>query len=236
MKILQISNSFGFVPFHEAGLSKNKDCFELLLNYDIDPSLFQDDKFLSNALRYNIHYLISYFVNHPTLGKESKVKQILLVESAHLGNNQLLQQLLQQGFNPNIKSKGLASIHHAAIQNNEECLQLLMDYGADIDLEDKKSMTAAHHAKKIDRLKFLKFYIHMMQIFLLLTQMLFFPLIMLLAMMKQSTFFLQLDFILKKMMIIRFQLEGKEDKDGFIIIVIFAEQAFMMIILIFFES
>lgn len=68
-----------------------------------------------------------------------------------------IKLLLDANANPNIQnSKGWTPLHLTAIYKNESCAQLLLEYGADYDIQDNDGQTAksiAHNQKIVDRIE-----------------------------------------------------------------------------------
>ncbi|CAG2252475.1 MYPT3 [Mytilus edulis] len=70
---------------------------------------------------------------------------IMLLESAARGDIEDVRKLLNQGVNPDVTNEdGLTALHQVNIDDNEEMLKLLLEYGANVNARDSELWTLLH--------------------------------------------------------------------------------------------
>lgn len=77
----------------------------------------------------------------------------MMHEAAASGHNELLEWLLYQGGNPNcgVSSSGGTPLHAAVTSGMTQCIQILLDHGADVFATDSSGATPVHVAGVLSR-------------------------------------------------------------------------------------
>ena len=86
---------------------------------------------------------------HPKDNRVEKVnyKANSFCVSIALGYNDVVEKILTLGEDPNEVSNGMTPAMYAAKYNRTEILELLISYGADLEVKNSKKMTAAKYAE-----------------------------------------------------------------------------------------
>lgn len=70
-----------------------------------------------------------------------------LMIALNYGRIGLVRELLKRGADPNYVSNHTTALHYAVINNTRTMLQLLIDFGADLTLVNKKGRTPIEHLR-----------------------------------------------------------------------------------------
>lgn len=87
---------------------------------------------------------------HPRRQKTTRVRfkgNIMLLESAARNDLEDVKRLLSAGVNPDVTNEdGLTALHQCCIDDNEEMLKLLLEFGAAVNARDTELWTPLHAA------------------------------------------------------------------------------------------
>ncbi|GAB6033378.1 hypothetical protein CHUAL_013141 [Chamberlinius hualienensis] len=88
------------------------------------------------------------------------VPSVMMLESAARGDVDEVQQLLMMGVDPDSTNEdGLTALHQCCIDNNEEMMKLLIEFGANVNAEDSERWTPLHAAATCGHLSLVKYLI-----------------------------------------------------------------------------
>lgn len=105
------------------------------------------EKFLDNAARAAQNRSVSPPSSSQWTSSTGDNSAARLVAAAAQANVPEVVQLLQQGHSPNLSDiQGRTPLHHATFSDALEVVQLLFDYGADVDVRDAGGNTPLHVA------------------------------------------------------------------------------------------
>ncbi|XP_035706022.1 protein phosphatase 1 regulatory subunit 16A isoform X2 [Folsomia candida] len=91
-------------------------------------------------------------------GKRIKFRNsIMLLEAAGRNDVEEVRRLLSSGVSPDVCNEdGLTALHQTCIDDSEEMLKLLLDYGANVNAEDSERWTPLHAASTCGNLHLVK--------------------------------------------------------------------------------
>nr|CAD7427177.1 unnamed protein product [Timema monikensis] len=85
---------------------------------------------------------------------------VMLLEAAARNDIEEVRRLLIKDVNPDSTNEdGLTALHQCCIDNNEEMMKLLIEYGADVNAEDSEKWTPLHAAATCGHLHLVRFLI-----------------------------------------------------------------------------
>uniref|UniRef100_A0A915JY74 Protein phosphatase 1 regulatory subunit 16A n=1 Tax=Romanomermis culicivorax TaxID=13658 RepID=A0A915JY74_ROMCU len=110
-------------------------------------------------LRWNEKY-DSYDSFKDNSSRKANIKfqpNITLLEATSRNDVEEVRQLLNDGIDPNVSNEdGLTALHQCAIDNNEQMLLTLIDYGANVNSRDTELWTPLHAAGCCGHLKIVR--------------------------------------------------------------------------------
>lgn len=108
-------------------------------------------------LKWNEKYRDNYDSFEDNSPRKAKIKfypNITLLEATSRNDVEEVRQLLNSGIDPNVSNEdGLTALHQCAIDNNEQMLLTLIDYGANVNSRDTELWTPLHAAGCCGHLK-----------------------------------------------------------------------------------
>lgn len=116
---------------------------------------------LENRLEKLAHFLVNKKTDVNAQDDNKKTPLHCAIDSFHSHCSlQMIEFLLKNGANPDIKDKeGKPAIHYAfsySVENIQPLLDLLLKYGANINDTDNDNRTALHHACKASRIEIIE--------------------------------------------------------------------------------
>lgn len=80
---------------------------------------------------------------------EANKARVTIHEASKKGNKKLVESLIDQGFNVNLKDyEGASPLHNAVTSGNKEIVELLLSKNADINAQDINGESPVHYAIK----------------------------------------------------------------------------------------
>ncbi|XP_063235867.1 protein phosphatase 1 regulatory subunit 16A [Bacillus rossius redtenbacheri] len=102
--------------------------------------------------------------NHSTINPKKRSiyfsDSVMLLEAAARNDIEEVRRLLMKDVNPDSTNEdGLTALHQCCIDDNEEMMKLLVDYGANVNAEDSEKWTPLHAAATCGHLHLVRYLI-----------------------------------------------------------------------------
>jgi ankyrin repeat protein len=144
---INVKNRYGVTPLHSAVESKKMEIIELLVNEgaDVNASNTNGITPMHLALENCSEEIINILLSRVADGKAKRKDCITYVRiAAERGYLQIVNHLLKHGVS--INSEYRTPLCLAVIEGQEEDVQLLLEYGANVDAQDKDGKPVLHFA------------------------------------------------------------------------------------------
>ena len=156
---INIKNVFGYTPIHFAVSQNNIEIFKILFEKNPDLNILNNSK--NNPLHTAIQFLYKEIfdilitsdinINQQNVGQSTPLHLACELQFNHstLGSDiyHIVKKLLEKGANPNLSNDcGETSIMILSKLSPSPMLELLLNNGAQVDLQDDNGNTALHHA------------------------------------------------------------------------------------------
>ena len=87
-----------------------------------------------------------YVDNYGQLNAVNEIAETALIYSARNGKYDIASALIQYGADINIQARGNTALHHAVLSNHPSIVHLLINSGANLNIEDSSGFTAMQRA------------------------------------------------------------------------------------------
>lgn len=148
--IYTLKSLTGRIPLHYAITYENIECFDILLPLSNCETIDNDG---NNALHIAVKSRNLYFVkkvlkNIRDINSQTKYGETALHIACRLSLSDITEYLLNNGANTDIREyyKLFYPIHYVCSNGDEHILKLLIDHGADINIQDGNGNTPLHHS------------------------------------------------------------------------------------------
>lgn len=151
VSLLDFRDKYNNIPLHYAIITKNIQAVQILLKYDSNPNI--TDNYGNNALHlaiYSRNYeifitVLKYNVN---INQVTKIGETALHIACNLQEIEIVKHLLKESnINLNIQDKEyeFTPLHYSINLNNTEQIKLLLNGGANPNIQDKYGNSIIHY-------------------------------------------------------------------------------------------
>ena len=150
LPIIDIKDKLGLTALHYSIIFNNHEAFKILL--DKSNILINNNQNLNAfhiCIQYNrINFFIDILSNNPELFINTSNNENLLQYAILFDKYDFIPYILKKKINVNNQdiTNGLCALHQIVIKNKIEIVQMLINYGANINIQDYYGNTAIHYS------------------------------------------------------------------------------------------
>lgn len=141
ISIIDIKDIFGNTALHYAVILNNINIVKKLISFGSDSLITnnEDENVLQIGIKYNRNEILEYLIeNSISLNFVSSTGESFLQIAISFQNNYIINLILKKKcfVNNQEKEYGISALHQSLIQNNIKLSRILINIGADINLQD----------------------------------------------------------------------------------------------------